>query len=968
MTPLYGFRKATSRQVIDYSSGKTARTLLLCRINPTHNESDSQFTNYRDQYNTCYCGGKASNGRRYISLGNIDMFCLYDTVPGESITDPDWFSKLYQDRKNIIWETSPYKCYHPIHLVANQVYKSPASETSPFCVVTLIYGISADNHEEGDRLSMFERTIAAYISRLTVKGDYEIYNAVNLCDAVIVWHTSDISSALVNSDQLVKDKVARKTYTIIGMAWDNNTGFVADTVINALQSNRNLQFSFRVQGSIKDQSLFKDLLGTMFGKRTFINGKKRDVPAIKYKKYIVPGQNDFVIILPQLSEIQLLGLLEYYITSAKKNQVSGKYVDVISEACWDIHTDFMFEYKSTDPPSNKEAKSPEYNVTRMGERFTALNLAKLQEYSWMAPYYELLSVLSNIERHPILQGPDSLFLSCLRITYYYLDLLINGTGAESEKMKIVLQASESLIQEVIRVWGVLTDQMLRVDDFIYRGLGNSSVLYNTLPECAIVFYHRYLQQFIGALLDLDYVDGRIRQEDREQCLFDFLLLPEMDSKISIQPMFHNELLGVSSGASKRLFGPQKQVFTVYFPIETVYSPINFFAPLLHECFHFFCDSCRLRAERKKFICSALSKLIVSSISGYWDTSHLVTSANGAGLSEILNQKLVELVGYNEPNESDILDSLSISKVDLAFSQKDLEEKLCKELATQITASWKYDTGSVSGAYIYQSVCKSLSTVFDSGGRTGNRYLDLGILLEAGVQSVFSENGRDFIVYNLRGNDIEKFKRAWSESKKEKGIEYSPFLPAIFSDWDSVLEFNLFFLFKECYADLMMLLLLPLDEYRYLSLFENELMYERDFGCPAQRIALVLSVLTETQRFQPHTINSCFDSSIKKCPDLSEFYNCLKAIYASLIDPDKSLDTQEIDFVFPLAVLNTVKQYLYRVFETFNSMRIQAMNAQENKPIKEIFKRLDRLKDDFNSVFLDGEFLSNRYFQIISSQR
>lgn len=965
MTPLR-CQKVNSDQFNENAAGKTAKTLLLCRINPAHNQPESQFTNYQDQYNTCYCGEKDSNGSRYISLGNIDMFCLYDTVPNERISNPDWFSDLYQDRKKIIWETSPYKCYHPIHLVANQVYNSKAKATTPFCVVTLIYGINTDQRKENDsnRLSTFEREIASFLSQQSVIEDYEIYNAVNLCDAVIVWHTSDISSPLVNSEQLVKGKVARKTYTIIGLAWDNKTGFVTDDVIRYLQNSSSLPFSFRVQGSIKDQSLFIKLLGELFGKRDSINGEKCNVPAINYKKFIVSGQNDFIIIIQQLSALQLLGLLDYYINGSTEKSGSGQNKDLISDACWDIHTDFMFENESSVSSIAKKETPSEYAVTKMGERFALLGLAKLQEYPWLAPYYELLNVLTNIERHPILQGPDSLFLNCLCITYYYLNLLIHGSDAEKKKMQIVLQASESLVNEVIRVWGVLTDQMLRVDDFIYRGLGNSSVLYNTLPECAIVFYHRYLQQFINALLDLDFADGRIRQEDREECMFDFLLLPEMDSKISIQPMFHNELLGVFSGASKRLFGPQKQVFTVYFPIETVYSPINFFAPLLHECFHYFCDACRLRAERKIFFCDALSKLIVSSVSGYWDVSGLVSASNGTGLSSIIKDKLIELVGFSEPNETDLLDRLSISRVDDAFSKEDIEEKLCKELAAQITTAWKYEIGTVLGARICESVFKSLVTVLKTGGRTGNRYLDLGILLETGVQSVFSENGRDNIVFVLRGNELDAFEKVWSESKREKGIECSPVLPAIFTDWSLVLEDYLLFLFKECYADLMMLLLLPLDENQYLSLFQNELRYERDFGRPAQRLALVLSVLTEKQRFQMNTINTYVDSCIRNNPDIAEFYECLRAIYVGLIDLDQPLDTQERDFVFPLPVLNTIKQYLLRVHETFNSMRTKSMNAEGNNQIKDIFKNVDSLKNDFNSIFLNGEFLSNGYFQII----
>lgn len=62
-------------------------------------------------------------------------------------------------------------------------------------------------------------------------------------------------------------------------------------------------------------------------------------------------------------------------------------------------------------------------------------------------------------------------------------------AAKNKSVSEMLRRSLPSIQEFLRNWSDLTDQLLRIDDLVFHGFGNNSALSMTLPECALDFYH-----------------------------------------------------------------------------------------------------------------------------------------------------------------------------------------------------------------------------------------------------------------------------------------------------------------------------------------------------------------------------------------------------------------------------------------------------------------------------------------------
>ena len=209
------------------------KTLLLCKLRPeAFTSEDGQ--DYSEVYKNIYTGPgykTEENGEqrrpkkmgqapeRYLTIGSVDAISIYDTVA--SADGPEWFEAIYTDKLNIIQQINESVIYHPIHLVANADDGDPVAGGSayPFCVVTLIYGIDQkkESPKDGEK-SRYEFLIKQFVDELLADKEpqmvYTVYNAVNICDAAIIWYTRDILETLDISRKLTTQGLSRKTFTL----------------------------------------------------------------------------------------------------------------------------------------------------------------------------------------------------------------------------------------------------------------------------------------------------------------------------------------------------------------------------------------------------------------------------------------------------------------------------------------------------------------------------------------------------------------------------------------------------------------------------------------------------------------------------------------------------------------------------------------------------------------------------------
>lgn len=571
---------------------KKIKTLLLCKINPDRVAKDDQL-NYSQAYKSIY---SPPGARKFITIGSFDALCIYE--PLREFTGEKWFYKLYEDKQDVISAMNDKISYHPIHLVANSEDGDDSEfiKKAKFCMATLVYGMNTSTkieQEEGSEVSSYEQIIKQHLKKQkidTKKIQYEIYNAINICDVVILWYTNELRLGLDTALTVSQSGIARKTFTITGIAMDEE-GKIAEKTYKSLGDDKSV-FPVRIQGSVRNLKIHNDLIGSILDS---LGLKKRK----GYQVYSTFGSEDFSLILPRLSRDGFEKLLRFLLEPENG--------DVMSKACWDIHTEILFDNPAS--PENQEEIKLEGNLSSLyPQLLSQFSNMDSSFYPWKSAFLELIGVQANIDCNPILFGPSHLLYDFIRIAAFYF----------SNDYYEVLRNSQETIESFIRNWSQLTDQTTRIDDLIFRGFGSTSAIYNTLPESAVDFLHAFLHKYVDVLIAFDANDGRTQENS---VIYDFLLVPEMNQRMRICSMYDLSTLyqknveEMCSSCSERdkladpathrcwrnMLWPTKQAYLVEFPLKNVYRPFTFFAQQGHECFHFFGDAFRLREKRADYM-------------------------------------------------------------------------------------------------------------------------------------------------------------------------------------------------------------------------------------------------------------------------------------------------------------------------------------------------------------------------------
>lgn len=912
-------------------SVRTVKTLLMCKVRPSalHGNKDLDYpTIYKDIHT-----GK--NGQRYFTLGNADAVSIYDTCDPH---DSDWFSKLYQDKQEIIFAANDKLNYHPIHLVANRKYDNTHSD-KPICVITLIYGVRPWEAEPGPdeepSLSRYELKIQRFLKALSGDNppyEYEVYNAVNICDAVILWYTNDLWTVLAKTEQLTSKQFARKTFTLIGFPMtvkvepDRNhpdktveKGVISPLAYQTLQRSNNPSspVHVRILGSIRDQSNYRSELNDICNLLQIDPDNTQD--------YFICGQTDFSVLIPDLNNDKLEKLLGHYITSTVGQSYAKTY--------WEVHSELMYDdpAKKNKQPEEIDASlpkvsdniGPESILDRLYDQ--CRNLAKKNEdaeklreaFPWFGAFVELINVHSNIDRDPILYGPGFLLYYSLKVFLWYLK-----QWKTDNEVSNMLQYSRDTIQEFLQALSGLTDQMMRIDDLVFHGFGNNSALYNTLPECALDFYHSFLLKFVNLLVDVDASEERLATKKsikdkkyREDYYYDFLLLPELERGISIVPVFAADELSRPDpkDIKKRALWPAKQAFLVHFPIETVYSPVKFFAPLVHECFHLLGDACRLREKRVDYVCAFFASLFATHF----------------------------FYGSKDDADKDKTAFFFLRLLD-AFQNAHSEPNFPETR---------------------ECLLNGIQGLFTAEGLNAIRNEFPSKRTKPDVEHIIKQR----ITYS------SEFVRAWADAASALGSQENYWrLDRLILDWNAPID-ECTYLFKECYADLMMVLVLGLSSETYLKLFEEDLnraekeLKHAYFTRDAQRIALVLHACTD-YKF-PDSKNQSSEvadtwtekmivENLNQTSIQAKVKGIILACYTVLQDENKALPTYIDDDIrlrlFPRTSVQYVADYLEEVREAFGAYFVIGKHSKD----------LDTLRTEFKNFFIDGNFISNEYFQII----
>lgn len=627
--------QAESAQIV-----RSVKTLLLCKV-----EIGSE-SNIKELYtgNTKYADGDKID--QYFALGDFDAFSIYDTCVQPS--DKDWLAEVYYDRLNISKKAGRLYSYNPIHLVSTKEKQQDVAKN--YCAATIIYGWK-------DESKLIEDSITAAIQSIkenSTQGqeselEFSVYQAVNICDAVILWRSDSYNSLCRMTMSLLKGGFARKTYTIIGARYT-----VKDDNIEFCCSNSEEASDVQIRGSIRE----------IKGARTWLRELHEDIKEdhsgavmpLHHPFKVLSGGFDFVEDYQNLYISKLLSHL------MKTNKTYGSNTE---PSFWDMRTDLIMvkpneSLVGADPPEiaedagSGEKKEPKKTITDalnvLYDRFIETYHDKLlsdktnsKTEDWPYSYGELLGVTASIDQNPALRTPAYLMFDYLRVC----DIVFRHFIERTEGYDQVLSDSLERLKKAIHLWNQLIDQTIRTDELVIKGIGFASSIYNSVPVQLVDFYNSLINNFLRTLLSC---------AGQDPPAYAFLLLLNQSYQIRITSLFSDENLrrnmvekyctkacefkncnacrefkNCNACETKRNCWRQKcwppeQVYLVELPTDVLYKPTELIVSLAHEVFHIFGDQFRDREYRWRLFGQAMIQIFLRKLHIADNTEAYVTMA------------------------------------------------------------------------------------------------------------------------------------------------------------------------------------------------------------------------------------------------------------------------------------------------------------------------------------------------------
>lgn len=604
---------------------RSVKTLLLCKVEIGHE------SNIKELYTGNAPHTDEDTIEQYFALGDFDAFSIYDTC--EHPCSKAWLAEVYSDRLQLSKKAGRLYSYNPIHLVSTGKEKQQ-DDAKNFCAATIIYGWK-------DETKPIEESISGTIKFLLEEGNYtpetyfSVFQAVNICDAVILWRSDSYKSLCQKTMRLLQGGFARKTYTIIGARYT-----VKDDIIDFCCLSSQESSNVQIRGSIREIQGARKWLDDLHraNSREDSGGKKPE----PHSFHFLSGGFDFVEDYHDLPISTLLRNLMDTNNDINTDQTGRQNAQ---PSFWDMHTDVITSdpgKPDTDenPPSNKGDGNPQKQTESKATITDALNTlynrfidqyhdkllpdkANSQTEDWPFSYGELLGVTASIDQNPALRTPAYLMFDYLRVcdSVFRRIILERAEGYEQ-----LLSDSLEKLKKAIHSWNQLIDQTIRTDELVIKGIGFASSIYNSVPVQLVDFYNSFINNFVASLLEFS---------GQEVPDYAFLLLLNQSYQIRISSLFSDEELRRKMVAKYCIEGdspkdckkcgngdkdcwrkkcwPREQVYLVEIPTDALYKPTELIVSLAHEVFHIFGDNFRHREFRWQLFGLAAIKMLLHNL-------------------------------------------------------------------------------------------------------------------------------------------------------------------------------------------------------------------------------------------------------------------------------------------------------------------------------------------------------------------
>lgn len=671
-------------------SHRDIRTLLFCKISPTTKDSPFGEKNHTQIYeDLCKVIDKDApqtqeasyyhkqkDKQVFFSFGGYDAMITYTP---EISSGSSWLHDIYKDKQQIIRSNSANVVYHQMHLIShhsgNNAFWSAKNEEYPFFLTTLVYGVRRpddnepiDDHES----SIYEHVIRTHIRKQYMGAQksfvFAVYNGISISDVVVLWRARDIGEIMDVISTIEYSGTARKTLTTLCFPL-SKTGTIDPTVRKKLtrkvgilsgsgkkksdQRESNI-LHMSIHGNIRDRDLFDNIYQEISGK----------VLSHENQQILSLGKNDFSI-SARVDSVSIAKLLDYYYSNH----------DRLSKACWEILTDFRKYDTNSSKQKKKASIPPQDNLSHLYKEYLD-NRTLIDQYTWCDTMLELLGTHYYIDHHPVMHGPSYLIYDGLKIANAYFFRKVDDFTDEAV-LHDMLMRSETRILNYIHNLDQLTEQITRNDDAMLNNRSNSHSIHFSIPESALDFYHAFLRRIVDYVVEYDKIE-KIKPKDFE---YDFLLTPKVRTTFRFSHMFETNLSYRSEVTrTKKQIWPKKQAYLLDIPIESVFDPLAFFIPVVHECFHCFGDSLRMRKIRYRAMAAFLA------------TTLLTAAGCGNELYRQAEIELTQMIRYGPAYYHGTNSRFTISDTYLEPSLKTLKEHTYQALGHDGIARLYKNTG------------------------------------------------------------------------------------------------------------------------------------------------------------------------------------------------------------------------------------------------------------------------------------
>lgn len=810
--------------------------------------------------------------------------------------------------------------------------------------------------------SDYERTIRLHLQKhCNAYGDnvkYAIYNGITVADVVVLWRANDLNKALEALTYIEYSGIARKTLTILGFPVDTN-GQVMPCVTENLIGHMDKSIILSVQGSVRDiqgcmhlrkilskmqegdtaekitqrvhalfQAAYNDQTARQTLRGVLQNGNMKShfdsicMNATSKADFLTKTEpfekqicEDLCYVIPDHHWTQSLGKSDFSATEQVSSANLANLLEAFrehhvpfSDSCWELLTDIKTYHPAAQKPWYKASQRPTDVMSRLYDDFQKLcddskgTITDLKQFSWFNALQELLGTHYYIDRHPVLHGPSYLIYYSLRIAHAYFAGQIPDYETPQKRLRLLNRSEQNLIQ-FVRNLDQLTEQLSRNDDAMLNNRSNTHTIHFSLPESALQFYHAFLRRIIHYVIQYDRDAGLLTKNFE----YDFLLSPKAGSRFRFQPMFRTEHSDHDYQAG--MVWPEKQAYILELPLESIFKPIDIFAPVVHESFHCFGDALRQRPLRKQ--CMAL--FIATNL----------LNAVGLGLrdAQSLCAQLARMICQSDENDADPY--LTVSWQQLVRNTYQILETDTQEMLIQ-----KF--GMFVSSEILQRWCstKDQLLAIDSNTSSFAHRITIVDAILKDCHTYFKECYADaMMIALLQLTPVEYLDRSRPELRRFH-YEYSP-------------------------------LEIPEDTSKRISIQRTHL---------AQRFATVLAACSKQRKHLPYfTKEACMEAirrytlnadPLKVDDDCSEFTQILSVSYESLIDCYKSMPPASS--LHPPAALNHVIDYLT---ESINLLYQDPPRLPIKGSETDDYTIVD-LSRDFDQIIRNGNMFGEQFYDFI----